>query len=376
MISNQYLNPSSLSHQSISITFSQISNGYLFGCVMILFWDFASFFFLEMKLVWRVSNTFAKMVYLWNRYFTLLIGFFGLGFWINLVKDDNLILSTQVLIFAPLLFGIGLLGVHSVLVVQINTLYRDTPLISYTAIFFLAINLAIQTLCFFMIRTEYANILLSHGQTASNAMVFHKLTYFLIIASFISPILLHIIFFIITSYSTRSHGKATDGILIGSVDKPLSQHHLLFTITTSILYIISLIMFLQPSSFEYKLMNFIPPLIFTQVLFSRMYLGIKKDNLRSKSIWALGNGLRQLRAPSATGCLQVQGKHTTHQTIPLSIYDSNSRDSQDSTDNDLQHIRVVFARQRAHTFHQLPLREKENSRALVDERTRPGHDAS
>ncbi|KAH9818039.1 hypothetical protein DFH28DRAFT_961635 [Melampsora americana] len=317
MVTNHFLNPAFVSNQSISITFLQISNGYFFGCVMVLFWDFASSFFLERKLVWRVSNTFVKIIYLWNRYLTLFIGFFGLGFWVHLFKIDHLILSSEILIFTPLLFGIGLLGVHLVLVVQINTLYRDTPVIPYMVILFVTINLLIQILCFVEIRTEFTNILLSH--TSSYNVVFHKPTYILIICSFISPILLHMIFFFITSYSTRSHGKATDGILIGSVDKPLCYHHLIFTITTSILYIISLMMFLQPSSFKYKLMNYIPALIFTQVLFSRMYLGIKKEHLRSKSIWALGgNGLRQIRLSSTSSWFEVQNHSSDSQLISIS----------------------------------------------------------
>lgn len=81
---------------------------------MIMLWDFVSSFVLELELVWRAPNTFAKFVFLWNRYFALVVGLLGIGYWIALLNVDDPI-SCRAITWTPLIFGVAGLSAHLVL---------------------------------------------------------------------------------------------------------------------------------------------------------------------------------------------------------------------------------------------------------------------
>lgn len=85
--------------------------------VMVMLWDVFSSFRTELELIWRAPNTPAKIVFLTNRYLTLLVGVIGLAYW-SAVREVGESTFCQVILWIPLIFTIVILFTHFVLVVQ------------------------------------------------------------------------------------------------------------------------------------------------------------------------------------------------------------------------------------------------------------------
>lgn len=84
---------------------------------MVMIWDFLSSFKLELELTWRAPKTLLKYIFLWNRYFSIIVGVLATIYTTVLFRSRSAELC-RFIVWLPAIFEVVLLSAHMVLIIQ------------------------------------------------------------------------------------------------------------------------------------------------------------------------------------------------------------------------------------------------------------------